>query len=355
MIYALLFLSLLLLALLALGYWISSLLLYARRQPVTRTPGDYGLAHEDIAFHSKDGLSLKGWWIPAGRAYQLEEQAPAVILLHPMFGNRHGLRPQPQAWSRLLRTDVDLLKTARGFHQSGYAVLLFDFRSHGESQSGLCAGGPNEDQDVVGAVDYVFSRLAVQGSAVAPKVGLVGFGLGAAAAIFAIGREKGGAETIRVFTGDSEGGVGWTEIQPANVKKLRFLVAVQPASLGGLLRGYLRQLFAPLGLVLVPLVDRLCQWRGGYPLEGAFLFKVAREVRVPVLYVQARPDVRGGWANELDTGEVQRLYDATPGPKQLLWIEAPLGRLEAYAYVADHLERVLAFAAQHTGRQRVGP
>jgi alpha-beta hydrolase superfamily lysophospholipase len=40
--------------------------------------------------------------------------------------------------------EVDLLKTAHGFHQAGYAVLLFDFRSHGESQAGLCAGGLSE-------------------------------------------------------------------------------------------------------------------------------------------------------------------------------------------------------------------
>ena len=353
MIYAFLVLSLFLLVLLALGYRISSLLLYPRRQPVTCTPMDYGLIYEDVSFPSPDGLSLKGWWVPPGGAL-LEEQVPAVILLHPMLGNRQGFRPRPHGWSRLLRTEVDLLNVARGFHQAGYAVLLFDFRGHGESQDGLCAGGLTEDQDVVGAVDYVFSRLAGQAPAAAPQVGLVGLGLGATAAIAAIGREKGGAETIRVFTGDSEGGVGWTEVQPANVKKLRFLVAIQPASLGGLLRGYLRRLFGPLGVVLVPLVDRLCRWRGGYPLDEAFLLKYARQVNIPVLYVQACLDGRGDWASEFASSEVQRLCDATPGPKQLWWIEAPLGRMEAYAYVGEHLERVLAFAEQHTSRQYVG-
>jgi pimeloyl-ACP methyl ester carboxylesterase len=272
-----------------------------------------------------------------------------------MFGNRHGFHPQPQGWSRLLQTEVDLLKVARGFQQAGYAVMLFDFRGHGESQAGLCAGGLTEDQDVAGAVDYVFSRLADQAPAEAPQVGLVGFGLGAAAAIAAIGREKGGAETIRIFTGDSEGGVGWTSVQPANVKMLRFLIAIQPASLGGLLRGYLRRLFGPLGVVLVPLVDRLCQRRGGYPLDEALLLKYVHQVNIPVLYVQACPDGRGDWASEFASSEVQRLCEATPGPKLLWWIEAPLGRMEAYDYVGDHLERLLAFAEQHTSRQYVGP
>jgi pimeloyl-ACP methyl ester carboxylesterase len=353
--YGLLLLFLLLLALWAVGYLISNLLLYPLRQPVTRTPGDYGLAYEDISFYSPDNLCLKGWWIPPGRASHPEKQARAVIILHPMFGNRHGFRPQPQAWSRLLQTDVDLIKTARGLYQAGYAVLLFDFRNHGESQSGLCAGGLTEDQDVVGAVDYVFSRLAAQAPTQAPQVGLIGFGLGAAAAIAAVGRVKGGDETIRVFTGDSEGGVGYTEIKPANVKKLCFLVAVQPASLGGLLYSYLRQLFAPLALVLVPVVDRLCQWRGGYPLESALLLKLVRDVNNPVLYIQARQGVRAGWADDFASGEVQRFFDATPGPKQLWWIESPPGRLEAYTYIGEHLERVLAFMAQQVSCPHVDP
>jgi pimeloyl-ACP methyl ester carboxylesterase len=346
MIYALLLLFLILLALLALGYWVSSLLLHARRQPVIRTPGDYSLIHEDVTFQSSDGLTLKGWWIAAKTGSGMEEGAPAVILLHPMFGNRHGFHPQPWAWSRLLSTEVDLLKPACVFHQAGYAVLLFDFRSHGESQSGRCAGGLIENQDVVGAVDYVFSRLAAEAPAGQPQVGLVGFGLGAVAAIAAIGREKGRAETIRVFTGDSEGGVGWSEIQPANVKRLRFLAAVQPASSGEVLRGYLHQLFAPLGSVLVPVVDRICQWRGGYPLGEKFLLKFAREVHVPTLYIQSRSGGKGMWANKFDSGVVQRLFEAAPGPKQLWSIEQPLGRLETYAFICDHLERVLEFADQ---------
>lgn len=344
---ALTVLALLCLALLGLSYWISGLLLYARRQPVTRSPADEGLAYEDVTFPSPDGLALKGWWIPAGCPSRPEGAGPAVILLHPLFGNRHGFSAGRQAWPPLFRADVNLLKTARGFHQAGYAVLLFDFRSHGESGCGLCAGGLSEDQDVAGAVDYVISRLAASAPAATPQVGLVGFGLGAAAALVAVGRERGTAEKIRIFSGDMEGGFGYMEIEPPHVKMLRFLVAVQPACLGQLVRGYLGQVAAPLSLVVVQLVDRLCRWRGGYPLGTAFLLKFIREVRTPVLYVQARPDSWGG------CGEVQRLYDATPGPKQLWWIEAPVGRLEAYDYIGDHLEPVLAFAAHHVSKQSV--
>ena len=334
-------LALLLLSLLALAYRISSRLLYPPRQPVSRTPGDYGLEYEDIAFQSRDGLALKGWWIAAGRAPSLTGPSPTVLLLHPMFGNRQGFSGHGREQPSSLRADVDLLGVARSFHQAGYAVLAFDFRSHGESQRGPCAGGLNEDQDVVAAVDTIFRRIAAEAPEAEPQVGLVGLGMGATAALAAVGREKGGAETIRVFSGDSEGGFGWVEIPPAKVKRLRFLVAIQPAALGALLRGCLHQVFAPLGPVLTPLVDRMCQRRGAYPLDSPLLLQFVRNVQIPVLYIQARRDAWGGSA------EAQRFYDATPGPKQIWWLDEPLGRLQAYDYVREHMDRVLAFAEQN--------
>ncbi|MEZ4735285.1 MAG: alpha/beta hydrolase [Caldilineaceae bacterium] len=324
------------LLLIGLSYWISTLLLYSRRQPITRTPTAYGLAYEDVNFRSKDGLLLKGWWLPAVTA---NASAPVIVLLHPHFGNRHGLSVQHQGRPRLFDTDVDLLKMAQACHRAGFTVFMFDFRSHGESQRGLCAGGLTEDQDVMGAVDYVFQRMAE--TTVNPAVGIIGFGLGAAAALAAVGREKGGAEVIRVFSGDSEGGSGFITIPPPTVKRLRFLVAVQPASLGVLLHGYLHTVARPLAWVLPPLVDKFCQWRGGYPLAATFLLKCVQEAHVPVLYLHARSDP---WD---DGREVQRFYDATPGVKQINWIEESFGRLETYAYVTEQPALVLALAAQH--------
>ena len=62
---------------------------------------------------------------------------------------------------------------------------------------------------------------------------------------------------------------------------------------------------------------------------------------MPVLYVQPRQDPWGG------AQELQKLCEATAGPKSIWWIEDPLGRVEAYHYVSDHLENILAFAALH--------
>jgi hypothetical protein len=96
-----------------------------------------------------------------------------------------------------------------------------------------CGGGLTEDQDVTAAVEYAFAR----DTGGAPRVGVVGFGLDAATALAAVGRFKGGTETMWVFSGDSEGGSDWMKIPPATIKRLSFVVAVQPVSVGTLLRG----------------------------------------------------------------------------------------------------------------------
>ena len=80
-------------SLLALADWIARGLLRPRRRPLTRTPRDYGLEYDEVAFRSTDGLTLRGWWMPAEAG---AGPAPAVVLLHPLFGNRQGSAAAPE-------------------------------------------------------------------------------------------------------------------------------------------------------------------------------------------------------------------------------------------------------------------
>jgi pimeloyl-ACP methyl ester carboxylesterase len=297
-------------------------------------PSAYGLTYEEIAFPSRYGLSLRGWWIPATPAGDR-----AVILLHPLGGNRQGLAGSP-GFFRPWQPVVDLLKLAQAFHAAGYAVLLFDLRSHGESERGLGAGGLTEDQDVVGAVDYAFQRLGSDDAGAGPAVGLVGFGCGAAALLAAVGREKGSAEVVYFFSGDSEGGSGFIEYRPPNVKRLSFLVAVEPASLAACLRRSWRRL-GPLSPLLLLLVSEWCWRRGGYPLRSTYLPAFVREIQMPLLYVGAGPGPAAG--------EVQRLYEATPPPRQICWLDA--AGAEVYDGLAASPDPILSFAAYATNRR----
>ena len=73
---------------LVVGYIFSSIVLYARRQPVVKTPEDYDLDYEEVEFKGTDGVNLKGWYIPVGKLAPDAEPREVIILTHPMTFNR---------------------------------------------------------------------------------------------------------------------------------------------------------------------------------------------------------------------------------------------------------------------------
>jgi len=255
----------LILIFLVMGYIFSNTVLYSRRQPVVRTPQEYGMAYEDVQFSSTDGLLLKGWYIPVSGVSER-----AIILTHPLPFNRHGFLAKFQGFPPLCRIDVDLLKTAQALHQAGHPILMFDFRNHGESEAGLTGVGLNEYQDLLGAIEYLNQRTDL----VHPRIGLVSFCMGANAPLAGI-------------------------------------------------------------------VDWFVQRRGGYALKTMSPLPYVKDVKVPVLYVQAYAD---RWTSIADT---QSFYDATPDPKEMWWIEGITRRFDTYNYIGDHPERVLGFVKEH--------
>jgi pimeloyl-ACP methyl ester carboxylesterase len=290
------------------GYVFSTLVLHSHRQPIVRTPRDYGMDYEDVTFTSTDGLQLKGWFIPAAGVSD-----KAVVMTHPFPFNRHGFTPKNQGFPPLSTVAVDLLTTARALHAAGYPILLFDFRNHGESAAGVTGVGLNEYQDVLGALAYLRGRPDLQ----QPRLGFVSFCMGANATIIAL--SKGAAQ----------------------VRDVRFLVAVQPVSAAVFVRQYLRAQYTPLSLPLAGIVDWIDRQRGGYALAEMSPLAYARDIRVPTLYVQARLD---RWTTAADT---QSFYDATPAEKELWWIDGITHRFKAYNYVGEHPERILDFVKKH--------
>jgi uncharacterized protein len=120
------------------------------------TPGELGLAYEEVRFTTDDGVTLSGWLIPAGR-----ETRAAVILMHG-FG-----------WHRLGELAAFVPWLAQRYH-----VLQFDFRGHGESGDADITLGTAERLDVAAAVRLAESR------GLGP-IALMGVSMGAAVAIMA--------------------------------------------------------------------------------------------------------------------------------------------------------------------------
>lgn len=63
--------------------------------------------------------------------------------------------------------------------EAGFRVLLFDFRAHGTSDGRFISVGHHEARDILGAVEYLKNRQEVDAS----RIAVVGFSMGAAAAI----------------------------------------------------------------------------------------------------------------------------------------------------------------------------
>lgn len=134
--------------LLVLGYILSWALTRRHRPDESRSPSEYGLAYEEVAFRTQDGLTLRGWWIPAPGSDR------AVIFLHG-----HGGSMDPD------------VQYAPALHAAGFNVLMFDFRAHGRSEGSLSTVGYLERRDALAAVDFVRGK----GS---ERIGFLGFSMG---------------------------------------------------------------------------------------------------------------------------------------------------------------------------------
>ena len=121
-----------------------------------------GLPYQDVEFPSTDGLTLRGWFIPAERP-----DAPAIVYA--------------PATSHDQRSGLSLLPS---FHGAGYHVLLFSYRGHGQSDgpTGYFTYGEAESRDVDAAVEFLYRRKGID------RIALVGHSAGAVSAILSAAR-----------------------------------------------------------------------------------------------------------------------------------------------------------------------
>ena len=92
---------------------------------------------EQVEFPSADGIELSGWWMPGN------EGMPPVLLCHDRHSSKRSM-----------------LNLAIALRAEGFAVLMFDFRGHGESAGDRSSLGVLEKRDVTGALDWLAKRNA---------------------------------------------------------------------------------------------------------------------------------------------------------------------------------------------------
>lgn len=127
---------------------------YDSRRPPRRAVERPALVEElaalrDVALRTRDGLTLRGWYVPG-------HNGAAVVLAHGYGASR-----------------MEMLPDARLLAARGYGVLLLDLRAHGESEGEVSTFGDSERRDLEAAVAYVASQPGVA------RVGMLGVSIAA--------------------------------------------------------------------------------------------------------------------------------------------------------------------------------
>lgn len=139
------------------------------KPPLARNPLDFDrMSGEPVSFPAYDGLPLAGMLIAAAAGVP---RRGLVIFAHEFCSDMHSCA-----------------RYCRPLQQIGYDVLTFDFRGHGQSESGEGYTprqwvSDRELDDMRGAVAYAQAWLEERGRQ--PAIGLFGISRGACAAILA--------------------------------------------------------------------------------------------------------------------------------------------------------------------------
>ncbi len=140
------------------------------RTPFCCTPAERGLAYENVSFKTTDGLTLRGWYLKG-------ENRAAVMIIHGLHGNRAN--------------NLDL---GEKLVRHGYGVLVFDVRTHGESDGDVMTFGGD---DGLAALAYLQSRSDVDPA----RIGAMGCSLGGLISVHAAAQSEGIKAVISDGTG----------------------------------------------------------------------------------------------------------------------------------------------------------
>lgn len=241
-----------------------------------------GLPYQEVSFPAVDGLTLRGWLIPA-----VLPNAPAIVYAHGAGQDqRSGLSLVP------------------ALHQAGYTVLLFSYRGHGYSDSdgrGITYGF-RESEDIDCAVGFLRQTKHVS------RVGVIGYSIGASSALLSAARNPDIQVVVAVAPFASAEGV-WAANRPS---------------------------FLPH--FVLDWIRRVVEWHKDISLATIELTQlVSRIAPRPILLVH------GGQDERIPIAQVEELF-AAAGPPKALWIMAGETHHSVRSHGLEaHMDRVICF------------
>jgi pimeloyl-ACP methyl ester carboxylesterase len=213
---------------------------YPRRHPPAWTPEALGLAFEHVDVPTSGGLTLPGWFMPAGSA-----PAPGVVLVHGWESARDRTLPHAQV-----------------LHAAGFHVLAMDVRGHG-------ANGPEELPMSVGefAADARAGVAAILGRPEVSSAALLGHSMGAAGSLVAAAADPDVAAVIAVST----------PADPHRLTRQTFRLARLPIP-------------DPIAWPLAWLTTRVYLKPRGHRVSDVSASRAVRDIGVPVMLVHGSDD-----------------------------------------------------------------
>lgn len=253
-------------------------------------PAHYNLPYEKVSFTTSDGVTLRGWFIPAAVDDSTGKKAAILV--------GHGY-PFDKA---------NILRHGRFLH-SRFHLLFFDFRYFGDSDGAYTTAGLLETRDVEAAVAYLNQREDVDPL----RIGALGFSMSAAA--FILTRSSG----IRAIVADSS----YASLEELIGRQFFFLPD-------------------PLNWPFVMLTNLWARLLLGIDAQQAAPREAVRTLRIPLLLIHGDADFQIPVSH---TKEI--VANADPSLTEL-WIVPGAGHGSAHAQEGARYEaRVLQFFLRH--------
>lgn len=240
-----------------------------------------------VKFLSADGIRLAGLYGESAGAHA------AILFCHGWPGDKE-----------------DMLGLAGAVRLAGFNVLVFDFRSWGESDQGPVTLGYREAEDIVGAVRFLRERH----HGAARTIGVAGVSMGAAAAILAAVRTP----EIAAVVADSS----YARLDDA-----------------------VRRVGARFGW-LSPLAQSSMQ-RISEQVLGMPLASVAPIAAIPRISPRPVLIIHGSLDRLTDVEDARLLYQASGHPKALWTVDAAGHGQARRLRQAEYDRRVIEFFRQH--------
>jgi esterase/lipase len=279
------------------------------RTPILRTPEEYGLEYEEISFETKDGVTIKGWFIPA-------DSTKVIISNHFSPANRYGFAGHLEGLDFAGGFEVNFLPRYKALHDAGYNVLAYDLRFHGESEDGdkgVTGVGYYEWQEVLASIDYIKNRP----DTAEKDISLMSMCMGANATFNAM------------------------EKAPEAFEDIKCMIAIAPLKGRTFLECYFDQMQIPVEEG-IEAYDQIYSSMTGLHNEDHNIIPKAANVNIPIFYFQVRNDTNSRWT------DVQEMYDLTHvEDKKIEYLEDTPWRFRGYTYFSEHPEEMIEWFDSH--------